>query len=91
MKRKTIQEKRDDFIKAALNKQLEIAKHNKTYEDLLKIEDWFRKLTITSEEEKEFKKWFIKEYKRVFGRSGAKEYPWFNFMYGLMVDDYDLK
>ena len=83
--KKTIEEKRTDFVKSALNKQFEIAGYDKKYEDCLLMDDWFIVFSITVEQEEEFKKWFLKQYKKIFKIDGIKVYDWFHLMYGLRI------
>lgn len=84
---KPIQQKQVDFFNSALDAQFRIAGYDKTHKYCFEDRDWFEKFTITVEQEKEFKKWFLKEYRRVFGISGKREYPWFYLSYGLKTYD----
>lgn len=82
------QKKIESFFKTAVNKQLEMAGISLKYEDVLEIEDWYDKLTITPEQSDDFHRWFIGEYKTTFrsnNRVAGREYSYFNLSYGLRI------
>lgn len=65
-------------LKDIINKQFEIAGHDMTYEKALEDPEWYYKYTITEEQEKEFKRFLIKDAKVKKHKVGM-----FLLMYGL--------
>ena len=76
------------FALVAVHKQLEIAGVDSSV--LQTDKEWFSNNTITPEQHKEWKKWFLEEYKLNFRSSkkfAEKEFSWFDLGYGLRVLD----
>jgi hypothetical protein len=48
------------FIIEAIDKMLNIAGYELTYEDLVKDKDWISKYSMTSKQHDEWEKWFIR-------------------------------
>ena len=83
------EEKIKQFNISAINMQFEIAEHNKTYEDALLEEKFFDKYTITEEQEKQFKDWYIKTVRKLFRctkKLAEHEYSWWHLNYGLKLE-----
>ena len=79
----------DKFVKDAINKQFIIAKHKVRFEACFKIKDWYSKFTMTKKQHAEWKKWFLAEFKKrklSSYRKGAREFVWFDLMYGLRIE-----
>jgi hypothetical protein len=92
MKRLTIEQKKEKAIVGIINKMFEIAGHDLTYDDIVGIDNWFQKYTMTFEQGEELKEWgkqyLMKELKmrEVYAE---KEMQWFNVMWGLKYSDFD--
>ena len=75
-----------------INKMFEIAGHDVTYDDIVGVDKWYDKYTMTFEQGEELKKWgkqyLMKELKmrEVYAQ---KEIQWFNAMWGLRYSDFD--
>ena len=84
MKRKSIKEKREDFLRFLINDML--APHGVTYDDVLGVKDFFDKYTWTYQESLDFikkhKKEFIKQTGTPAGRYN-REMGWFMLQWGL--------
>ena len=87
--RKRKQAKIDSFTEDAINKMFKIAGHTTRYKDIVKRKDnWFQKYTMTSENEDEFKKWFVKRIMNIHGITkhfAEREFAMFNLSYGLKL------
>jgi hypothetical protein len=84
------QEKIQNFIKLAINKQFEIAGHDKTYEDAVAEDKYWDKYTITESQDVEYKEWFVAEFKKQFRtskRAAENEYSWFSLYLLRTVKD----
>jgi len=81
-----LSDKRKELLfKAFINKELE--PHGLTYEDILKIPDWFIKYTTTEKESKEWIEWCVKKLRKngMSKKQAVKEVQWFDLMYGLRI------
>lgn len=79
---------KQEFALVAVHKQLEIAGVDKSV--LQSDKEWFSNNTITDEKHKQWKQWFIDEYRLNFKRSkkeAEKEFAWFDLGYGLRIKD----
>jgi hypothetical protein len=77
--------KREQFGWDAIHKQLDIAGHP---HDVVKDEFWFSNNTMTEEQHKEWKDWFLTEGKKRFRwnkKTAEKEFQWFDLQYGLKI------
>lgn len=75
----------EDFIKAAIEKQLELAGLPL---DLYRIEENWYTNEISYEKYVEFKQWWLKEAKLCYNYRGSylsKAWGWFDLSYGLRV------
>jgi hypothetical protein len=76
--------KYDKFVQKAFDKMFDVI-GMKFDEEFVKQEDWYQKKTWTSEQEQDFKKWFIQEAKKdlKFNKTMAeREHTWFNLKWG---------
>lgn len=91
MARITLEQKREKAVVDLINKMFEIAGHNVTYNDILGVENWFQKYTMTIEQSEEFKKWgkkyLIKELHES-AKSAEREMMWFNLQWGLTYSNF---
>jgi hypothetical protein len=91
-KRLTREEKSNQVFIDLINKMFEIAGHNVTYDDILGVEDWFRKYTMTVEQAEEFKKWgkkYLMKELRIYAKSAKREMEWFMLQWGLTYINWD--
>lgn len=91
-KRLTKQQKIDLFVVDAINKMFEIAGHSVTYDDILGVENWFQKYTMTVEQGEEFKKWgkkYLMKELRMYAKAAEREMMWFNLQWGLTYSDWE--
>ena len=91
-KRLTKQQKIDLFVVDAINKMFEIAGHSVTYDDILGVENWFQKYTMTVEQGEEFKKWgkkYLMKELRMYAKAAEQEMMWFNLQWGLTYSDWE--
>ena len=73
------------FIERAINKMLEIAGHNTSYDELLSFDNdsngpWYSFYTMTEDQMNDFKSWFLLDYKSTFKRGkyrSEKDFAWF--------------
>jgi len=92
MKRLTIEQKKEKAIVDIINKMFEIAGHDVTYDDIVGVDKWFEKYTMTFEQGEQLKEWgkqhLMKELK-MRPAYAEKEMQWFNVMWGLKYSDFD--
>jgi hypothetical protein len=91
-KRLSREEKKDKAIVDLINQMFIIAGHNVTYDDILGVEDWFRKYTMTVEQGEEFKKWgkkYLMKELRIYAKSAKREMEWFMLQWGLTYSNWD--
>jgi len=92
MKRLTREQKKEKAIVDIINQMFVIAGHNVTYEDIVGVDNWFQKYTMTFEQGEQLKQWgkqyLMKELKMRKAYS-EKEMRWFNVMWGLKYSDFD--
>lgn len=55
-----------DFLRAAIEKQLELSNSNETFHSIITTQKWFYKQSLKKEKYEEFEKWFLNEYKTKF-------------------------
>jgi hypothetical protein len=68
-----------------------IAGHNVTYEDVVGVDNWFQKYTMTIEQGEELKEWggryLIKNIK-MSRKKAESEMSWFVLQYGLKYSNF---
>ena len=92
-KRLTREEKSNQVFVGLINKMFEIAGHSVTYDDILGVENWFQKYTMTVEQGEEFKKWgkkYLMKELRMYAKAAEREMLWVNLQWGLTYSDYSL-
>jgi hypothetical protein len=78
----------DKFLKKALNKMFVDVGFEQFDGEFVEQENWYTKKTWTTEQEAQFKKWFITEVKKELKfntKMAEKEYSWFNLKWGWKV------
>ena len=91
-KRLSREEKREKAVVDLVNQMFVIAGHNVTYDDILGVEDWFRKYTMTVEQGEEFKKWgkkYLMKNLRLYAKMAEREMQWFMLQWGLVYSNWD--
>ena len=92
MARITLEQKREKAVVDLINKMFEIAGHDITYNDIIGVEDWFQKYTMTVEQGEEFKKWgkkYLMKELRETAKSAEREMMWFNLQWGLTYSNWN--
>jgi hypothetical protein len=93
----TKKQKEDKSIVDLVNQMFIIAGHNVSYEDVLGVEDWFMKYTMTVEQGEEFKEWgknYLIKNLKMQNSKAEKEMMWFSVQWGLAysnLKDYEKK
>ena len=94
-KRLSREEKREKAIVDIINQMFIIAGHNVTYDDILGVEDWFQKYTMTIEQNEEWKKWgkkYLMKNLSLYAKQAEKEMLWTSVQWGLtFIDPENLK
>jgi hypothetical protein len=92
MKRLTREQKKEKAIVDIINQMFIIAGHNVTYDDIVGVDKWWQKYTMTFEQGEALKEWgkqyLIRELK-MRAVYAEKEMQWFNVMWGLKYSDWD--
>jgi hypothetical protein len=91
-KRLNRQEKKDKVFKDLINQMFIMAGHNVTYDDIVGVEQWFNKYTMTVEQGEEFKKWgkqYLMKNLQMRAYAAEKEMMWFNVMWGLTYSNWE--
>jgi hypothetical protein len=74
-----------------VNQMFVIAGHNVTYEDVVGVDNWFQKYTMTIEQGEELKEWgeryLIKNIK-MSRKKAESEMSWFVLQYGLKYSNF---
>ena len=92
MARITLEQKREKAVVDLINKMFEIAGHDITYNDILGVENWFQKYTMTVEQGEEFQKWgkkYLMKELRENAKSAEREMMWFNLQWGLTYSNWN--
>ena len=91
-KRLSREEKREKAVVDLINQMFIIAGHDVTYDDILGVEDWFQKYTMTVEQGEEFKKWgkkYLMKELRTYAKLAEREMQWFMLQWGLVYSNWD--
>lgn len=91
-KRLTREQKREKAVVDLINQMFVIAGHNVTYDDILGVEDWFRKYSMTVEQGEEFKKWgkkYLMKNLNMYAKMAEREMQWFNLQWGLIYSNWE--
>jgi hypothetical protein len=92
MKRLTREQKKEKAVIDLINKMFEIAGHDVTYEDIVGVDNWYQKYTMTVQQAEEFTKWgkqYLMRELKMRAIYAEKEMQWFNVMWGLKYSDWD--
>lgn len=91
-KRLSREEKREKAVVDLINQMFVIAGHNVTYDDIMGVEDWFKKYSMTVQQGEEFKKWgkkYLMKELRSPAKLAEKEMQWFNLQWGLTYSNWE--
>ena len=91
-KRLTREQKKEKAVVDLINQMFIIAGHNVTYDDILGVEDWFTKYTMTVEQGEEFKEWgkrYLMKELRMRAKQAEKEMMWMNLQWGLKYSNWE--
>jgi len=91
-KRLSREQKKEKAVVDLINQMFIIAGHDVTYDDILGVENWFQKYTMTVEQGEEFKKlgkkYLMKEL-RESARSAERQMQWFSLQWGLTYSNWE--
>ena len=91
-KRLSREEKHNKAVVDLINQMFIIAGHDVTYDDVLGVENWFQKYTMTVEQGDEFKKWgkkYLMKELRETAKSAEREIQWFSLLWGLTYSNWE--
>jgi hypothetical protein len=91
-KRLSREEKLNLAIIDLINQMFIIAGHKVTYNDVLGVENWFQKYTMTVEQGEEFEKWgksYLMKKLRMNSKQAEREMTWFLLQWGLTYSNWD--
>jgi hypothetical protein len=91
-KRLSREEKLNLAIIDLINQMFIIAGHEVTYSDVLGVENWFQKYTMTVEQGEEFEKWgksYLMKKLRMNSKQAEREMTWFLLQWGLTYNNWD--
>ena len=91
-KRLSREEKKEKAVVDLINQMFIIAGHDVTYDDILGVENWFQKYTMTVEQGDEFKKWgkkYLMKELRESAKSAELQMQWFNLQWGLTYSNWN--
>lgn len=91
-KRLSREEKREKAVVDLINQMFVIAGHNVTYDDIMGVDDWFKKYSMTVQQGEEFKKWgkkYLMKELRSPAKLAEKEMQWFNLQWGLTYSNWE--
>jgi hypothetical protein len=83
-------EKTEKLVRDSIDKMMEIAGHKERYNDLVGRDGWYAEMTMTKEQNDQWRDWFVAEAKSVLKWSktvSLKEFSWLNLMYGLKIEE----
>ena len=91
-KRLSLEQRRDKAVIDLINQMFIIAGHDVTYDDVLGVENWFQKYTMTVEQGEEFKKWgkkYLMKNLKTYAKQAEREMQWFMLQYGLVYSNWE--
>ncbi len=90
MKRLTKEQNREKAVVDIINKMFEIAGHDVTYDDIVGVDKWYQKYTMTFEQGEQLKEWgkqYLMRELKLRAAYAEKEMQWFNVQWGLKYSD----
>jgi hypothetical protein len=92
MKRLTREQKKEKAIVDLINQMFVIAGHDVTYDDIVYVDKWWQKYTMTFEQGEQLKQWgkqYLMRELKMRAAYAEQEMRWFNVMWGLKYSDFD--
>jgi hypothetical protein len=92
MKRLTREEKKEKAIVDIINQMFVIAGHDVTYDDIVGVDKWWQKYTMTVAQGDELEEWgkkYLMKELKLRAAYAEKEMMWFSVMWGLKYSDFD--
>ena len=89
-KRLSREEKHNKAVVDLINQMFIIAGHDVTYDDVLGVENWFQKYTMTMAQGEEFKKWgkkYLMKNLNSYAKQAEREMQWFSLQWGLKYEE----
>ena len=86
MKRLTREQKKEKAMIDIVNKMFEIAGHDVNYDDIVGVDKWYQKYTMTFEQGEQLKEWgkqYLMRELKLRAAYAEKEMQWFNVQWGL--------
>jgi hypothetical protein len=90
-KRLTKQEKWNKASEDLINKMFEIAGHDVTYDDIVGVDEWWQKYTMTIAQGEQLEEWgkqYLMRELKMRAVYAEKEMQWFSVMWGLKYSDF---
>jgi hypothetical protein len=91
-KRLSREEKKEQAVVDLINQMFIIAGHDVTYQDVVGVDNWFQKYTMTVEQGEEFKKWgkkYLMKELRTYAKLAEDEMQWFSLQWGLTYSNWE--
>jgi hypothetical protein len=92
MKRLTREQKKQKAMVDIVNQMFAIAGHDVTYEDIVSVDKWWQKYTMTVAQGEQLVEWgkqYLMRELKMRAVYAEKEIQWFNVQWGLKYSDID--
>jgi len=92
MKRLTREQKKEKAMIDIVNKMFEIAGHDVTYDDIVGVDEWWQKYTMTVAQGEQLEEWgkqYLMRELKLRAAYAEKEMMWFNVQWGLTYSDFN--
>jgi hypothetical protein len=92
MKRLTREQKKQKAMVDIVNQMFAIAGHDVTYEDIVGVDEWWQKYTMTVAQGEQLVEWgkqYLMRELKMRAAYAEKEIMWFNVQWGLKYSDID--
>jgi hypothetical protein len=92
MKRLTREQKKEKALIDLINQMFEIAGHDLTYDDIVGVDKWWQKYTMTVAQGEQLVEWgkqYLMRELKMRAVYAEKEMMWFNVQWGLKYSDLD--
>jgi hypothetical protein len=92
MKRLTREQKKEKAFIDLINQMFVIAGHEVTYEDIVSVDKWWQKYTMTVAQGEQLVEWgkqYLMRELKMRAVYAEKEMQWFNVQWGLKYSDID--
>jgi hypothetical protein len=92
MKRLTREQKKEKAMVDIINQMFVIAGHEVTYEDIVSVDKWWQKYTMTVAQGEQLVEWgkqYLMRELKMRAVYAEKEMQWFNVQWGLKYSDID--